>query len=97
MTMKIIIRTSSTSIIGVMLMSDLGPPPPPPTAIDIESLLHSRTFLRGRPIRESEAGPAPATGPENPRMLLRLAPGNCGGSSGSRIRARLGQIGRAHV
>src|SRR5579884_4108723 len=36
MTMKMMINTSSTSIIGVMLISDLGPLPDPPTAIAIE-------------------------------------------------------------
>src|SRR5260370_36685188 len=33
--MKMMINTSSTSIIGVMLISAFGPPDPPPTAIPI--------------------------------------------------------------
>src|SRR5690349_8064458 len=39
-TMKMMISTSSTSIMGVMLMSALGPPPGPPTAIPIRLLLY---------------------------------------------------------
>src|SRR5450755_1088239 len=37
MTMKMINSTRSTSINGVMLISDFGPPPGPPTDIDIEN------------------------------------------------------------
>src|SRR2546422_905924 len=49
MTMKMMIKTSSTSIIGVMLISDLGPPDPP-TAIAIIKLLVLLMYLvsRGR-------------------------------------------------
>src|SRR5579862_9111880 len=42
--MKMMISTSNTSIMGVMLISALGPPEPP-TAIDIELLLLSFLLL----------------------------------------------------
>src|SRR3982074_1396601 len=49
MTMKMMISTSNTSIMGVMLMSALGPPEPP-TAIPIVNSLffNSISLLLGR-------------------------------------------------
>src|ERR1039458_490128 len=46
-TMKMMISTSSTSIMGVMLMSDFGPPVPP-TAIDIRLLLFENSLALHR-------------------------------------------------
>src|ERR1044071_6032468 len=47
-TMKMMISTSSTSIIGVILMSAFGPPEDPPTAIPINCSLTTLLSARRR-------------------------------------------------
>src|SRR5580658_8662628 len=62
-TIKMMISTSSTSIIGVILISDLGPPPPP-IDIAIRLLLLRNLFLVPR--RERQLSPPMGTFSDRP-------------------------------